>query len=52
MFGFIDTLFTDLHPIVVHFPIAFFTLSFLLVLVGRVWPQRTRPNGCCLSSAP
>jgi len=39
MFGFIDTLFTDLHPIVVHFPIAFFTLSFLLVLVGRVWPQ-------------
>jgi len=39
MFGFVNTLFNDLHPIVVHFPVALFTLSFLLVFAGRIWPQ-------------
>ncbi|RME80801.1 MAG: DUF2231 domain-containing protein [Caldilineae bacterium] len=39
MFGFLSTLTQDLHPMVVHFPIALFTLSFVLALAGRIWPR-------------
>jgi len=39
MFSFLATLVQDLHPIVVHFPVALFSSSFLLSLASRFWPK-------------
>ncbi len=38
MFNFLLTLPQDVHPIVVHFPIVLFTLSFTFALASRFWP--------------
>lgn len=38
MFNFINNLFLDLHPILVHFPIALLLLSFAATLLARIWP--------------
>ncbi|MBE3563369.1 MAG: hypothetical protein IMX05_06560, partial [Hydrogenibacillus schlegelii] len=38
MFDFLFTLTQDLHPMVVHFPIVLFSLSFMMALVGLKRP--------------
>jgi len=45
MFNFLSTLTQDIHPIVVHFPIVLFTLSFAFVLVSRIWPSGLGQSG-------
>lgn len=39
MFDFIATIPQDLHPILVHMPIALLLVSFGLTLAARFWPQ-------------
>ena len=39
MFNFIGNIFNDLHPIIVHFPIALLMVSFLLTFGARWQPQ-------------
>ncbi|MBV7332831.1 DUF2231 domain-containing protein [Chloroflexi bacterium TSY] len=48
MFDFVNNIFKDLHPIIVHFPIALLVLSFGLTVVARHWPSLHEQTGLLL----